>query len=91
MRLPDTQANPKDFQRPDRSPSYALVSGQISKRWNNKWDIYLGAENIFNYKQEDAIIGSEDAFGEYFDGSIIYAPLFGTNLYVGFRYNLVKK
>jgi len=90
MRLPDTSINPVEFQRPDRTPAYSLLSGQISKRWGSKWDIYLGAENILNYKQEDAIIASEDAFGEFFDGSLTYAPLFGTNVYIGFRFNLIK-
>lgn len=91
MRLPDTSINPVQYQRPDHSPAYFLLGGQISKRWGNKWDVYIGGENILNYKQTDAIIASDDTFGDYFDGSIVWAPLFGTNLYAGFRYNLVKK
>jgi outer membrane receptor for ferrienterochelin and colicin/copper chaperone CopZ len=87
-RLPDTSDNPIQFQRPDRSPNYLLVNAQIMKRWNDKIDVYLGGENLFNYKQTDAIIASDDAFGEFFDASIVWAPLFGTNVYVGFRYTI---
>ena len=90
-RLPDTSVNPIEHQRLDRSPAYSLVNAQISKRWGKKWDVYLGAENIFNYKQADAIIAGNDAFSQYFDSSLTYAPLFGTNVYIGFRYNLIKE
>jgi len=91
MRLPDTSINPVQYQRAERSPSYYLLGGQISKRWGDRWDIYLGGENILDYKQNDAIIASDDAFGDYFDGSLVWAPLFGANVYVGFRYNLVRE
>jgi len=87
-RLPDTSANPEKFQRPERSPNYFLLNAQIMKRWNDKIDVYVGAENILNFKQTDAIISADDAFGEYFDASIVWAPLFGTNIYAGFRYTI---
>jgi outer membrane receptor for ferrienterochelin and colicin len=87
-RLPDTSTNPEKFRRPDRSPNYFLLNGQIMKRWNDKVDVYVGGENILNYKQTDSIISSDDAFGEFFDASIVWAPLFGANIYVGFRYTL---
>jgi len=89
-RLPSTAANPIEYQRPDYSPAYFILNAQIMKRWNDVFDIYLGAENLLNYKQRDAIIAGDDAFGEYFDASIVWAPLFGSNIYLGFRYNLVK-
>lgn len=87
-RLPDTSKSPVQFQRPDRSPNYVLLNAQIMKRWNDKVDVYIGGENLLNYKQTDAIISADDAFGEYFDASIVWAPLFGTNIYVGFRYTM---
>ena len=87
--MPDTSTNPVEHQRPSRSPSYFLANAQIMKRWGSKWDVYLGGENIFNYKQRDAIIGADNALDSpYFDASIVWAPLFGANFYVGFRYNL---
>ncbi len=90
MRLPTTAGNPEEYRREDNSPSYFLAGGQVSKRWGKKYDVYVGVENLFDYKQENAIIAGDDAFGEFFDASIIWAPLFGRNLYVGFRYNLIK-
>ncbi|NNF22262.1 MAG: TonB-dependent receptor, partial [Saprospiraceae bacterium] len=91
QRIPDTSANPKAFQRPDMSPDYVILNAQISKRWKDDlFEIYLGGENLLDYQQRDAIIASEDAFGQYFDGSLVYAPLFGKMIYIGFRYNLKK-
>ena len=58
------------------------------KRWGDKFDLYLGTENLFNYQQTDAIIAPEDAFGQFFDASIVWAPLFGRNIYLGFRYSM---
>jgi len=87
-RLPNTQNNPVEYRRPDNSPNYFLLNAQIMKRWGKKWDVYLGAENLLNFRQTDAIIAGDDAFGQYFDASIVWAPLFGTNVYLGFRYTL---
>jgi len=87
-RLPNTQANPLQYQRAERSPNYFLVNAQIMKRWGKKVDIYLGAENLLNFKQTDAIIAADDPFGQYFDASIVWAPLFGANIYAGFRYTI---
>jgi len=90
-RLPDTSTNPVPYKRAAYSDNYLIMNAQVMKRWGKKWDVYLGVENLFDFKQENAIIASDDAFGPYFDASIVWAPLFGRNAYIGFRYNLVKE
>ncbi len=90
-RLPNTQSNPEAYQLEDYSPNYMLWNAQIMKRWGNKWDVYVGAENILNYKQDNAIIAADDAFGQYFDASIVWAPLFGANIYAGFRMTITDE
>jgi len=87
-RLPDTSDNPEAYRRPENSPDYLIMNAQIMKRWGKKLDIYLGVENLFDYKQSDAIIAADDPFGSFFDASIVWAPLFGRNIYLGFRYNV---
>ncbi len=89
-RLPNTSDNPEKYRRPDQSPNYFLFNAQIMKRWGDKLDIYLGGENLLGYQQKDAIIAADDAFGQYFDASIVWAPLFGRNIYIGFRFNINK-
>jgi outer membrane receptor for ferrienterochelin and colicin len=87
-RLPSTASNPEEFRLADRSPAYFLANGQVSKTWKNGFEVYLGGENIFNFRQENPIISADDPFGEYFDASIVWAPLFGRNIYIGMRYTM---
>jgi hypothetical protein len=88
-RLPSTQSNPETFRRDDYSPSYFMSNTQISKSWNKKIDVYVGAINLLNYRQNDPIISVENPFSEYFDSSMIWAPIFGREIYVGLRYRLL--
>ena len=70
------------------SPSYSLMNAQITKVFNNKFEIYLGGENLTNFMQDNPVVGSDDPFGTNFDTSIIYAPIMGRMFYTGFRYKL---
>ena len=70
------------------SPSYSLMNAQITKVFNNKFEIYLGGENLTNFMQDNPVVGADDPFGTNFDTSIIYAPIMGRMFYTGFRYKL---
>lgn len=84
MRIPSTQANPEQYQRREKSPVYALMNAQVTKRFKI-WEIYVGAENLTNYRQKNPIIGASDPFGEYFDASMIWGPIQERKFYVGLR------
>lgn len=86
VRLPSTAANDEAHRWPDHSPSYFISNAQVTKSWKNNFEFYIGGENIANYRLEHPIIGSHAPFGEYFDSSLIWGPVMGINLYVGFRY-----
>ncbi|MCO6479030.1 MAG: TonB-dependent receptor [Phaeodactylibacter sp.] len=85
-RLPSTAGNPLEFQRQNYSPDFLLANAQVSKGWNDNFEIYLGSENLFNFMQPDPIISSSDPFGPYFDSSLVWGPVFGRNIYIGMRY-----
>lgn len=87
-RIPNTASNPAEYRREVFSEDYFIFNSQVSKRWGEKFEIYSGVENIFSYTQDDPIIASDDPFGDYFDASMIWAPVFGRNIYVGFRYKI---
>lgn len=84
-RIPDTESNPAEFQLSSRSPGYSLVNAHISKTWREKFELYAGVENVFNFKQKHPIIASDEPFGPYFDSSLIWGPVFGRNIYMGLR------
>jgi hypothetical protein len=50
--------------------------------------MYIGGENIGNYRQDKAILGANDPFGTSFDTSIVYAPVFGQMYYAGLRFKI---
>lgn len=89
MRLPETSQNPVEYQLSEYSPKpgYFLLNAQVTKKFKN-WEVYIGGENLLNYKQENPIISADNPFGEYFDASVIYAPITGAMGYVGFRWTI---
>ncbi len=73
---------------PLRSPYFWLFGGQITHKINDKWDVYLGGENLANFMQDNAVIGGENPFGQGFDAGMVYGPVMGRVLYAGFRFTI---
>jgi len=88
-RLPNTSFNPPEYQRPERSPVYVIMNAQVTKYFK-RWEIYVGGENLTNYKQDNPIISPRDPFGDYFDATIVWAPIMGIKAYAGIRVMLKK-
>lgn len=85
-RLPDTQTNPTDFQAREESPAYGLLFTQFKRKFSS-WEVYLGIENVLDYRQKDPILAWQDPFGPYFDSSLVWGPTIGRKVYIGFRLN----
>ncbi len=88
QRLPNTSSNPVNLQLPEYSKGYSLLNAQITKVFSDKFEVYAGGENITNLKQVNPILGSDDPFGANFDSTIVYAPIFGSTFYTGFRFKI---
>ena len=67
-------------------PFYTL-NGQITRAFK-RWDIYLGGENLLNFKQKDPIIGASAPFGPEFDASMVWGPVTGRVIYAGLRFRI---
>lgn len=85
-RVPSTAENPVEHQRPDRSEEYFMLSAQITRAFKFG-EIYLGGENLLNFKQARPVIDPDNPFGEVFDAAMIWGPIAGRIIYVGFRTN----
>ena len=70
------------------SKSYGLLNMQITRVFSTQFEVYLGGENLGNYKQLNPIVGAENPFGTTFDTSLVYAPIFGKMFYAGLRFKL---
>ncbi len=74
----------------NQSDEYITMIAQITKN-HRYWSFYVGAENLTDFTQENAIIGVDNPFGSDFDASQIWGPLYGRMFYVGVKYNLDKR
>jgi outer membrane receptor for ferrienterochelin and colicins len=88
QRIPFTGDNDSVFQLLERSEGYLLLNGQLTRTFGKKIDAYLGVENALNYRQVNPILSSENPYSEYFDSALIWAPIFGRMIYLGFRFTL---
>jgi hypothetical protein len=48
-------------------------------------DFYVGVENIGNFFQQNTILSADQPFSPYFDASMIWGPVTGRMLYMGWR------
>ena len=73
---------------------FVVLNGQISRVFAPGIDVYLGVENILNFKQQNPIVAWDlayddgQAFQENMDASLVYGPIFGRMVYVGGRLTL---
>lgn len=74
----------------NNSDQYINLIAQVTKNYRY-WSFYIGAENLTDFVQEDAIIDVGNPFGNNFDASQIWGPVYGRMLYAGIKYNLDKR
>ncbi len=91
QRIPTTAASPVEHQRASNSSSFTLFNTQVTRNFNDRWSGYIGLENIFNYTQKNPIIEAENPFGNHFDASLVWGPIYGRMVYVGFRFRIQKE
>lgn len=91
QRLPTTASNPTAYRLEEYAPSYAVMNMQVTRTFSSVFEMYVGGENIGNFKQTNGIIQNENPFGTYFDSSMIYGPTFGSMYYVGLRFKIKNK
>ena len=84
MRLPSQTGDPTVT---ELSPKYPVFFAQVSRKIK-KLDLYLGCENIGNYKQEHPILAADQPVSTAFNSSVVWGPLMGRKFYIGLRWNL---
>ncbi len=72
------------------TPWYVTLNAQITKSFKIL-DVYLGCENITNYTQHTPLADAANPFGNKFDATLVYAPIFGRMFYAGIRVKLDYK
>jgi outer membrane receptor for ferrienterochelin and colicin len=88
QRLPNTASNPVAFQLGEYAPAFAIINAQITRTFSSTFELYIGGENMGNFKQTNGIVQNSNPFGTYFDSSMLYGPVFGQMYYAGLRFKI---
>ena len=70
----------------ERYGSFAQLSMQVTRNFRH-WSVYIGGENLTNFKQENPIVGADNPWGDTFDATMVWGPMHGAKGYIGIRFN----
>ena len=70
----------------ERFRAYEQLSLQITRNFR-RFSIYIGGENLTNFRQKNPIVGADNPWGDTFDASMVWGPMHGAKGYVGIRFN----
>ncbi|MBN09725.1 MAG: TonB-dependent receptor [Flavobacteriaceae bacterium] len=70
------------------SQSYFIANSQFTRVFSDKFEVYIGFENLGDFRQKDLIIDWTYPFTSNFDTSQVWGPVFGRMLYSGIRYKI---
>lgn len=66
--------------------AYSVLNAQVT-RWLRHFSIYVGGENLTNFKQKKPIIGASEPWSRTFEPTMIWGPVMGAMFYAGIRIN----
>lgn len=91
-RLPSTTTNAVRDQFIANSPAFMTVNAQVTKSFKAQGlDVYVGVENLTDYRQTTLLIAPDRPFGSTFDASMVWGPVTGRIFYVGLRFKLMRE
>jgi len=88
QRFTSTISSPIQYQLPEYTPTLSTLNAQVTKVFSDKFEVYLGGENLTNLKQNNPIVSADNPFGSNFDTTFVYGPIFGSMYYAGLRYKI---
>ena len=78
-----------------RTPVYPQLFAQVTRRFKG-FDLYVGGENLTNFRQEKVILGfaqisnPEEFLPRHFDASAVWGPIMGLKINAGIRVTIWK-
>lgn len=70
-------------------PAYFQLQAQVTREFH-RFSLYLGGENLTNYKIDDPIRHAHHPWSAAFDATQVWGPVTGAMAYVGVRFKLEK-
>jgi outer membrane receptor protein involved in Fe transport len=84
-RIPETLLNPDSMRALAYSPYFFTMNLQVTRTFIKGLDVYVGIENLFDFRQADPILDNANPQGHFFDASLIWGPVTGRMVYAGLR------
>lgn len=70
-----------------RFSSYEQLSAQVT-RWFRHFSVYVGGENLTNFKQKNPILHTDHPWSSNFEPTLVWGPVHGRMFYAGVRVTL---
>lgn len=70
-----------------RFSAYEQLSAQVT-RWFRHFSIYVGGENLTNFKQKNPILHADHPWSTSFEPTLVWGPVHGRMFYAGVRVTL---
>ncbi|MDR1372486.1 MAG: TonB-dependent receptor [Dysgonamonadaceae bacterium] len=72
------------------SQSFPVYFGQVTKN-SKRFDVYIGSENLLDFRQKNPVRNWQEPFGQDFDAfSNVWGPIVGRKIYAGIRWRIGK-
>lgn len=72
-----------------RYPTYFQLQAQVTREFP-RFSLYVGGENLTNYRMKNPVIGADNPWSAAFDATQTWGPVDGAMAYVGMRFKLEK-
>lgn len=73
----------------EKYPTYFQLQAQVTREFQH-FSIYLGGENLTNYKISEPIINANNPWQSSFDATQVWGPVTGAMAYIGIRFKFEK-
>lgn len=70
-------------------PAYPQLNLQVTREFRH-FSVYVGGENLTNYRQTNPVINAFDPWSATFDPTLVWGPVHGIMAYAGIRMNFWK-
>ena len=70
-------------------PAYPQLNLQVTREFRH-FSVYVGGENLTNYRQPDPVVNAANPWAATFDPTLVWGPVHGIMAYAGIRMNFWK-
>ena len=73
----------------EKFPVYPQINLQVMREFRH-FSLYIGGENLTNYRQPTPVINADNPWAATFDPTLVWGPVHGIMAYAGIRMNIWK-